>query len=207
MTKRESFAALMELLGETFNRPLTSGLLDGYWMALEDLSAEDLKTAVKRAVVTSKFMPTPAELLALVRPQPNPAVDALKAWQVVRNAIDVHDYLVASIDFGTLVNAVIRNLGGWDTLCKATLPELDNPGWLRKRFEEIYRAFASTDESTLKGEPLEGALPRNYVNPKHVIVPIDGTTPRMRLEANGSGDARASIAAHIQHLADDKSEP
>src|SRR5262245_58121363 len=109
MTKREAFVALMELLGETYNRALTSGMLDGYWLVLEDLTQDEMKAAAKKAIATSKFMPSPAELLAFVRRAPNPAVDVIHAWQVVRRAIDKYDYTVASIDFGPLVNATIRN--------------------------------------------------------------------------------------------------
>lgn len=204
MTKRDAFVAIMELLGETYNRQLTTGMLDGYWLVLEDLSEADLRHATRQAIATSKFMPTPAELLAVVRPPRNAAADVINAWQVVRKAIDKYDWNVGSIDFGPLVNAVIRNLGGWDTLCKATLPELDNPGWLRKRFEEVYQALSSQDPTALHGDPLEGKLPPLYHDPIHVTVPIDGSPPRKRLEANGVSDARASIAGVVRDLADKK---
>lgn len=205
MTKREVFATVMETLGETFNRPLTSGLLEGYWMALEDLTEDEIKAAARRAIVTSKFMPAPSELLAFGRPRANPAVSVIQAWQAVRKAIDVYDWNVGSIDFGPLVNAVIRNLGGWDTLCMATLPELDNPGWLRKRFDEVYTALSSADPQGLHGAPLEGKLPPNYVDPPHPVVSIDGQPTRPRLEASGANEAQASITAHVRELADRKS--
>jgi len=206
MTKRESFVTLMEMLGETFNRPLTGGLLEGYWLVLEDLTEAEMRAAVKGALMSSKFMPTPGELRAVIRRPIGSALDAIQAWQVVRKAIDKFDYLVNTIDFGPLVNAVIRNLGGWDTLCTATLPELDNPGWLRKRFEEVYRSLATADPQSIHGEALTGALPPKW-DPKDkrdYIVPLDGSAPVLRIEANGASDARASIAAHIASLADDK---
>lgn len=204
MTKREVFGASITMLGETFNRQITTGLLDGYWTALEHLSAEEIKAAVSQGLAQCKFMPSPAELLAFARPPRNPAADAMKAWQAVRQAINKYDYLVGSIDFGPLVNAVIRNLGGWDTLCRATLPELDNPGWLRKRFEEVYRALCTSDAQGLNGEPLAGRLPPNYDAPIHAVVAIDGEPARPRLEASGAADARTSIAAHIRELANAK---
>lgn len=201
MTKRELFVTIMETLGETFNRPLTDGLLEGYWMALEDLTENEIKAAAKRAIVTSKFMPSPSELLAFARPKRNPAANVIQAWQAVRKAIDVYDWNVGTIDFGPLVNAVVRNLGGWDTLCRATLPELDNPGWLRKRFDEVYSALSSADPTTLHGDPLEGKLPPLYQNPKQIIVEIDGQPARPRLEVSGADKARAEITAHVHELA------
>lgn len=205
MTKKEQFATLMTMLSESYGRPLTAGLLDGYWLVLEELSPEELRGSVQQALGKLKFMPTAAELLTFARPHRDPAVDALQAWQVVRKAIDKFDWNVGSIDFGPLVNAVVRNLGGWDAMCTATLPELDNPGWLRKRFEEVYRALSTAEPTTLHGDPLEGKLPPNYIKPTHAIVPLDGSPPRLRLEASGADDARASIAGHIADLADGKS--
>lgn len=206
MTKREAFVAVMNMLGETFNRPMTAGLLEGYWLAVEDLTEGELRTATRAALATSKFMPAPAELRAYARPPRNPNVDVVQAWQAVRRAIDKHDYLVASIDFGPLVNAVIRNLGGWDAFCRATLPELDNPGWLRKKFEEVYKTLATADATTLHGQPLDGALPPKWVNPTHVIVSVDGKPDQLRIAANGVSDARASIAAHVTDLAEKLSD-
>ena len=203
---RKDFAVVMTILGETYGRPLTDAMLDGYWLVLEGLSETELKAAARGALSTQKFMPTPSELLAFVKPKKDPNVDAIQAWQVVRKAIDKFDYLVNTIDFGPLVNAVIRNLGGWDTLCTATLPELDNPGWLRKRFEEVYKGLATADPQSIHGEALSGALPPKWdpTDKRDYIVPLDGSEPRLRIEANGASDTRASIAAHIAALADDK---
>jgi len=146
-------------------------------------------------------MPSPAELLSFVR-QNNPTADAAKAWGIVRRSIDEHDWDVSTIDFGPLVNAVIRNIGGWDTLCQARLPELDNPGWLRKRFEEIYLAFRQTDPRSLRGEPLDGKLPPSWRTPKHVLVPMDGGPAQLRL--TGPSPA-GEIQAIVRDLAEAKS--
>ena len=205
MTKREAFVVVMTMLGETYRVTLTDAMLDGYWLVLEGLGETELKAAARAALARpSGFMPSPGELLAFVRPPRNAAADVINAWQVVRKAIDKYDWNVGSIDFGPLVNAVIRNLGGWDTLCKATLPELDNPGWLRKRFEEVYSLLCTSDSQSLNGEPLAGNLPPLWQDPLHVIVPVDGSEPRKRLEATGANEAKASIDAVIKDLANKK---
>lgn len=67
MTKREAFVTMMTVLGESFNRVLTSGVLEGYWMACEDLTEEEMQTATKRVMKASKFMPVASELLAYIR--------------------------------------------------------------------------------------------------------------------------------------------
>lgn len=203
MTNREAFVTGLAVLGATFDRKLATAAVEGYWLALSDLSEDEWKGLMKRALSECKFMPAPAELLVMARPKADPGVAAIQAWQAVRKAIDKYDYLVATIDFGSLVNAVIRNLGGWDALCKASLPELDNPGWLRKRFEEVYHSLSTSEPSALHGEPLKGALPPRWDRPKHVVISLDGTPDRLRIESNG--DARKSIAAHVAELADGKS--
>lgn len=204
MTKREVFGTVLAMLGATFDRKVTPGMLEGYWTVLEHLSEDEIKAATKRALAECKFMPAPSEMLALARPARDPNLAAIQAWQEVRKAIDVHDYLVASIDFGPLVNAVIRNLGGWDTLCRATLPELDNPGWLRKRFEEVYAALSTANPQALHGSPLAGALPPKWQDPKHVVIAIEGEPPLPRLEPAGASEAKASITEYIEALAKKK---
>jgi hypothetical protein len=194
----------MTMLAETFRVSVTGPMLDGYWLVLEEIPQGELRGAARRALAGSKFMPSPSELLAFARPPRNPAADAVKAWQAVRAAIDRYDYLVASIDFGPLVNAVVRNLGGWDTLCRATLPELDNPGWLRKRFEEVYKALQSSDPQTLHGAPLVGKLPPKFEGAPDIVVELDGKPVRPRLESVRQDNG--SVQELVRNLADGKSE-
>jgi len=203
MTKQEIFGTSIAVLAATFNREIGSAGIEGYWIALQTLSEAELASATKRALAECKFMPSPAELLALAgRRHPDASAQAVLAWSAVRKAIDVHDYLVATIDFGPLVNAVIRNLGGWDTLCTATLPELDNPGWLRKRFEEVYAALAPTPAGQLQGDPLPGKLPQNYRGAGHAVISIAGDKPRLRLPAPGVPGGPGGVFAA---LAEEKS--
>jgi hypothetical protein len=69
MNKRENFAVVMTMLAETYGRPVTDAMLDGYWLTLEELDEGDLKSAARKALTTSRFMPTPSELLAFARPR------------------------------------------------------------------------------------------------------------------------------------------
>ena len=62
MNTKKNFAVAMAMLAETFNRELTAPAVDTYWLALEDVTPEQLRAAVKKAALECKFMPTPAEL-------------------------------------------------------------------------------------------------------------------------------------------------
>jgi len=175
MTKREHFATALVVLGSALGRDLPAPALEGYWIALQVLTEEELATATKRALAECKFMPAPSELLALAGRGRNLTADVAQAWEAVRTAIDRHDY-TASVDFGPLVNAVVRNLGGWDRLCRLDLEALNV--WARKEFERIYEAFAGKEASALNGAPHMGAFKSAPIQ-----IAIGGKLPLKQIEA------------------------
>lgn len=61
----KSFAAMMAMLSEMFGRQVTDVLVEGYWIALQDLTEDELQTATQRALAECKFMPAPAEIREL----------------------------------------------------------------------------------------------------------------------------------------------
>jgi hypothetical protein len=195
MTTRETFLAAMAVLFAAFDKPLTDLATEAYWLALQSLTPDEIQGATARALARCKFCPVPSELLTLAGK--NQDAEVAEAWGAVRRAIDKHDYMVRTIDFGPRVNAVIRNLGGWDTLCDAKLTELDNPGWLRKRFEEVYRAMAYKPEHDLLGEPLESRQTRGWLSgAKDVRVQIGPrSAPQLQVQAvGGAGEVVAELA-------------
>lgn len=201
MSTREAFATLIRVLGATYGAEIAPAAIEGYWLVMSELTEAQIKTALRRALAESKFMPRPSELLDFAGiPKADPKADAMICWQEVRRAIDVHDYTVRSIDFGPRVNAVVRNLGGWDILCQASLPELDNPGWLRKRFCEVYEAFVGAPVDSLRGDALEGKLPAKWINPVDVLVAIPGQPKPLELPA-----VDPTVARHVEELANAKS--
>ena len=67
MTKHERFGVLMQMLSETYHRPLSPLMLEGYWSALQGYDDAVLAHAVKRAIGICKYMPTPADIRESVR--------------------------------------------------------------------------------------------------------------------------------------------
>ncbi|MES1164170.1 MAG: hypothetical protein ABUR63_00315 [Verrucomicrobiota bacterium] len=183
------------MLSETFRQPLTEAAIEGYIEALEDLDQAVINMARKRALRECRFMPTPMELRELAGIS-GPRVLTRKiadAWEAVVAAMRQHDY-TTSVDFGPLVNAVIRNLGGWQAACAWTTTEIET--WKRKEFERVYEAFAAGDQSTLRGEPLVGAFGGT---PERIA--IAGKAPPLQL-APAPNDATALV----RELADAKSD-
>lgn len=204
---KEAVKTALALLGAAFNRAVDGTVATAYWIALRDLSPADISLATERALARSKFMPAPAELRDFAgRGKRRTEERAALAWESVRAAISRHDWVVASIDFGPLVNAVIRNLGGWDTMHRATLADLDNPGWLRKRFVEVFALFADHDATVLHGEPLVCMEARGMsTGAQAVRVAIKGELPpRSKRSLPPIADS-ASAARLISELAEAKS--
>lgn len=185
MTKREHFATSIALLASTFNRTLPAAGIEGYWLTLQGLGEDELANATKRALAECRFMPAPAELLALAARGRSLTADMAVAWQAVRRAINVHDY-TDSVDFGPLVNAVVRNLGGWLRLCALGREDLDV--WARKEFERIYTAFVEKDPATLNGDPHMG----EFKTPP-VPIAIGGVLPPQQIEPPGNNGVRQLI--------------
>jgi hypothetical protein len=195
MSPEEKFAASITVLASTFNRELPAAAIEGYWIALKGLSDTEMAAATARALSECRFMPAPAELLALAGRGRSIDTEAAEAWEAVRCAVDVHDY-TDSVDFGPLVNAVVRNLGGWDRLCRLDLEALNV--WARKEFERIYAAFAPKDPATLNGDPHIGAM-----RGKPVPIRIGGKLPVRRIEA-APGTMLAEARGLVRSLADGK---
>lgn len=201
MNTADAIKTAVTLLATTFNREVSDTLLDAYWTGLSGLSAQELSAATKRALAECKFMPPPAVLLKYARPPRNLEAEAAIAWEAVRRAIDCHDWSVSSIDFGSHVNAVVRQLGGWDALCRAALADLDI--WKRKEFERLYLALADQNLEHI-GQPLDG--PRDGIAGQypHATVAIEGL-PSQPPKAPSLPPIPNGVSKIIRDLGDAKS--
>jgi hypothetical protein len=196
MTIQQAIATAVTTLSEAFRQPLTDVAARGYMIGLDDLTHEQVAMAMKRAIRESKFMPSPAELRAFAGAGGARATEtvAVEAWEAVRSAMDRHDYTV-SVDFGSLVNAVVRNLGGWAWLCDQRLSALP---FVRKDFERVYALLAATQLESVRGEPLAGAF-----RGAPVRVPIGNALPPSR---GALPEQRGPAADNVRKLVADLAE-
>ena len=195
ISPRDALRAGLASLAIAFNRPADKELATVYWLALRDLTAEEIGVAVERALGQCRFFPPPAALRALAGKDHRAAV--AEAWEAVRRAVDVHDY-TTSVDFGPLVNAVVRNIGGWQRLCALDREALDV--WARKEFERIFEAFAPKDPGALNGAPHRGAF-----GGAPVRIAIGGKLPPRMLREDPRSNA-GQLRSLVRELADGKSE-
>ncbi len=201
MTNREAFATALAVLGNTFDKKLTGPAIEGYWIALSDLTEAEFATATKRALQRpNAFMPSPGELLELAGRAPRDlAAEATLAWDAVRRAMDALD-VYGNPDFGPLVNAVVRNLGGWLYLCESKLSDLE---WRRKDFERVYKLWAEKPSDVLPdGAPLIGEWKHAPVT----RIQIAGLPVQLPALAAPKTEAGQMVADIVRELAEFKSQ-
>lgn len=155
MVDAKRFAKGIKMLASTFRAEVDDLATEGYSIALAELNDEQFTSAVRKALLHGQRMPTPAELrsLAGVGGAKSLKAEAAEAWERVQDAMDEGGEDDGA-DFGTIANAVVRNLGGWSVVWNE--PFKARP-FLRRKFEELYEAFAENAPSLERGAPL---LPR-----------------------------------------------
>lgn len=141
-SRQEQIAECVAILAEAFRQRVSETTFQSYDIGLSDLDVGDIKRAVVRAIRECQFMPTVHELRKLCGAGAS-SIDAkdrpLAAWQAVRDAIRrVGGY--DSPNFADpVVNAAIRELGGWVLVCDTPTDEMH---WVEKRFCQVYSALA-----------------------------------------------------------------
>jgi hypothetical protein len=175
-TKRELENALM-ILFATFGQTATPNQLRGYVLALRNLSLDQIKVAVDKAGQQCKRLPVPADLIALSGFVTLERQSAL-AWQAAVDSV-VAKGPYKNVDFhqDRIINATIRNLGGWDSFI-SQFKNAESEKWLRREFIRVYEAFSGClDENSDQCAWLPGLT---TVDPP-VIHPCDSVTSTGRL--------------------------
>ena len=193
---RRGFSNVMQLLAVTYDKEATVDLIEAYWAALKDLPLDDIKRSASQAMRRLEWMPKPAQLRKLagdVEPDHRAAI----AWEVVRKALNQHG-TYRSVDFDDpVINATIRNLGGWIELGQKDSKDFDV--WTRKEFERIYQAiYASgvTEEASayLTGKTEHENAGRYEVEPP---VKVRLSLPPPNVKRLSSGTVPKEIAGEI----------
>ena len=204
---RECIAKALAILGEVFNKSITPITIRAYEIGLEGISDADLERIVKTALNTCKFMPPPAVLRELAGEAVLTSESrAVRAWEAFALAHRKHGFY-ASVDFDDkLINATVRNLGGWERVDE----RLDEEGevWVRKEFERIYSTFCATGISADRGGALVGHHDRmNASNGfadqvKGPILILTGLPPHPGVPKIAAPRARRQIASEVDQMLD-----
>lgn len=150
---KEQFAVTVNALAAQYRVEPNTPMLTGYWMGLSDLTLDAVNRAATEALRTSEFMPTVAKIRELAGIL-NPADRAVISWRALCKAMVKHGYY-DSIEFDDpVLNATIRNLGGWIEWAERS--EHEDEKWLRKDFERVYISLCRSGVSPVEGGPLVG---------------------------------------------------
>ncbi len=154
----ERFVELMTILASAYHQEADRATLEAYSIGLSDVPITAIETAVYRAIRGSTFFPSVAELRELAG-EMKPEARAIKAWDAFCKARGSYGYYV-TVDFDDpVINATVRNLGGW----MAVDDRIDEEGdkWVRKDFERVYMALMSSGVSASEAMPLIGFHEQN----------------------------------------------
>lgn len=146
---RPRFVQLMQALAASFRVDPTPALFEGYWLGLRSLEIDDFASAVAASISTSKRMPVPAELRENAGEAPVSML-AVQAWAKLRESAARHG-AYASVDFGPVMNATIRTMGGWQRFCTE-----ENNDFVRRDFEKTFSAYAAMGVGQEQGGYLVG---------------------------------------------------
>jgi hypothetical protein len=176
-TELKDFSAFLCTIAEIYNRKLTEAALLLYFDTLKDLEFTQIRKAVKAHCEdpdNGKFFPLPAHIRAYLCKPPK---SGLMAWAQVERAIFKQGYYsTVQFEDGT-INAVIKDLGGWQWLCSQNI---DEP-WTQKEFERRYEAYRASGIQL--HEPMVGFFEsdnrnRNFLDyvPETILISDNGET-------------------------------
>ena len=136
---RKLFLQCLTLLAESFNRKVSSLLLETYWQGLKAYPFAQVKQAMLGTLQNPDRkwgMPNPGDLVALI--QGDSRSHALQAWSQVVTAIRTIGRYDSVVFDDPIIHCVIRDMGGWIYLCQQ--PEKELP-FLRHEFEKRYHDY------------------------------------------------------------------
>lgn len=191
----QAFSQAIAALALSFDREASDAFFEAYWLGLSDLTIEAVQKAVALAIRQCEFMPKPVDLRRLAGEQTSEQ-RAIAAWADVMRAVPLGAY--KHIDFADkLINATIRNLGGWPTLVGRLVDE-EAEKWTRLDFLKTYSAMSASGVNGEACLPLVGLAEQTAIggerrNPTPVRIGCDEA--RLRLCSNIKVESRAGALA------------
>jgi len=139
--EKKEFLEIITGLCDVYDKQLSKQGMRFYLQMLEEYDFAAVKRALyrylKNASGSGSFFPKPADIIALI--EGDPADRAEEAWAEVLQALE-RIGTWKSIKFrDPIINAVIKELGGWMYLGEKTTQELE---YLHHQFVKLYRHYA-----------------------------------------------------------------
>lgn len=146
---RRKFREIIIRLLAPFGRAVDAVGLDGWWLALQDLSIAQVDDAAVSLLRESRYPPTPADIRSAANV--TIASQASAAWAMVIDAIRKYGSTYAPHFADTRAAEAARRMGGWPHLCSLSADELHS--FRAKDFKDIYATLhaAPPDNGPMPG--------------------------------------------------------
>jgi hypothetical protein len=202
MTDLEFKVAFAPMIAHVGKQPTAEQLR--YWHEmLDDLGAEAARRAIVVTLRDYQYAGFPP--VGVVRKNAGASQGALQtsdrsmlAWAVVKSAIaTVGGYRSIQFD-DPIVTASIRALGGWERFCDCEAGEKFDV-WLRKEFEQVYRALLASGVDAEQTAPLAGLIEIDRSRDGYGLessVPLLAETVRTRLPRLPGTVVRGHLEEH-----------
>lgn len=170
---RPQFALLMNALASAFRVECDEPMLEGYWLALDDVPLDGVQASVRAALRGCKFMPSAVELREMTGGT-TAKNRAVLAFDSLSSAMATYGYY-HSVNFDDpYINAAVANLGGWCRICD--LPAEEFQKWFRKEFERVYAALIASGPLRNSGYLVGFFEQQNSANGHPVAPPVQIAT-------------------------------
>ena len=175
MENKNKFKALINLMGEKYEREVSKSMIQIIWEMLKPFTDDQCETAFKSVLLKRSFFKDllPDLMEELQGKQEDMAVQAWARVDETMRRVGNYD----SVDFvDRRIHKVIEILGGWVYL--GTLTE-DEWKWKRKEFEATYRAIREDGLEYLPGVIEEHNSALGFNSPK--VINISRPRERKRI--------------------------
>ena len=187
---KPEFASVMTALCTAFGKELDEAILEAYWMALEDMPLDEFKQGSKKCLQEEEWMPKPGAIRRSAGAL-TPESRSVLAFETMSRAISEQGAYASVCFDDPLINATIRNMGGWLELCNSPADKFN--GLIRRDFERIYKALLESGIREESGRYLPGMHERDNVghSPPVVAQIESGMPPAHKLLGGKSESSRA----------------
>ena len=137
--KKQRFGTAMLVLGDYYNREISTGVIDLYWQALRRYDIEAIEVAIHRHLSnpdSGQFMPKIADIVRMIEGTTQDS--AARAWSLLEEALQRVGTYRDIVFPDPIIHRVVHDMGGWISFGQKPVKEWP---FVAKDFQERYRAY------------------------------------------------------------------
>jgi hypothetical protein len=182
---KKEFAALLLTTLEIYGKPEPSEVALKMWYAmLKRYDISRIKEAFKHHIETSRFPPTPADIINRIEGSEDSK--ALRAWAAVTRAIREHSSYESVKFDDPAIHWAIEKLGGWIYLC--TILDTRNERFVMSDFSKLYTSVRGKVDWDMVQPYLVGKIEMDNRSTGHTVDMLGNSTiPEPKLIETGGG--------------------